>query len=198
MPRLEAELAAPSPLGEVPGLEGDLGQRLGVAIPEDGGDEAFVEGDGDADVRTVEDADGLALELGIDARILEEGQRAGLDDQVGDGDLGLPLERVEIGAEGPGAVHGDFRGDVEVRDRSLRQGHALGDDGAHGGQGLVFEFGARARRDHEGGTRGGRGSRHGGTGDRLRGGGGGGGPLDVPPDDATARARSLNEPEIHA
>src|SRR5436309_9516356 len=64
---LGAELAPARPLGEVAGFHGDLGERLDVAVAENGRDQSLVEGDRDTDVGAMEDAQVLPLELGVHA-----------------------------------------------------------------------------------------------------------------------------------
>ena len=194
---LDPELPAPRALGEVARLRGDLGERLRVAVAEHGGDEPALEGHRDTDVGAVVDADGLALERGVDGRKPTQRQRAGPDHQVGHGDLGAALEGVELRAEIPGAVHGHIRGHVEVRHRALGERQALGDGRAHRRERNVLELDCRPWRHGECGARGCRWSRgRQGRDRRGRGRGRRKHRLDVPPDDAAARARPLQEPQV--
>ena len=59
---LRAELARPRPLGEVPRLQGDLHQRLDVAVAQHRSDEAALERHREPDMRAMILANGCALE----------------------------------------------------------------------------------------------------------------------------------------
>src|SRR5215472_13815156 len=82
MPRLEIEKVAPEnswarslpsgAFGEIARFHRDQGQRLDVAITQHRRDQPFLEGDGDADVRTVEDPQLVPLKLGIHPGVLEQ------------------------------------------------------------------------------------------------------------------------------
>src|SRR5438093_904122 len=167
---LDPELAIPRALGQVAGLDGDPGEWLSVAVAQHGRDEAVLERDGDADVRPVKDADRVALQGGVHARVRHERERAGPDHQVVHGDLGLALQRVQLLAQLPPAIHRDLARDVEVGHRRLGQGHPPGDRRAHLRKRYVLELGARGgRRRRESGHP---------------------GPLDVTTADAPPRSRA--------
>ncbi len=195
-----AELARPRPLGEVPRLQGDLHQRLDVAVAQHRGDEAAVQRHREPDMRAMILANGRALEGGVDARVLEKRERAGADHEIIHGDLGIAFQRVELRAQLPGPVHADLGGDVEVRHRRLRGRHALGDGGAHGRERHVLVLGLGPRRNDEGRPRrrGGGGWRGRGRGPGHRGGSGGQRRLDIGTDDAAAGTTALQAGEIHA
>src|SRR2546427_8821234 len=97
----DAQLPHPGALDEITRLDGDLGKRLRLAVPEHGRDEPVVERDRDADVRAVPDADRLALEGGGHAGASEERPRARADDEIVHRDLRLALQRVQLLAELP-------------------------------------------------------------------------------------------------
>ena len=112
-------------------------------------DEAVVQRHRDTDVRAVEHADGLTLERGVDAGVVQQRDRARANHEVVHRDLRLALERVQLLAQAPRAVHGDLGGDVEVRHRRLAERHALGDGGAHRGERPVLELHAGVAGDVE-------------------------------------------------
>jgi hypothetical protein len=86
-------------------LHRDLHQRLDVAIPQHRRDETAVERHREPDVRAVVLANGRALKRGIHAGVLEEGERAGTDHEVVDGDLGIAFQRVQLLPQLPGSIH---------------------------------------------------------------------------------------------
>src|SRR5690606_33465414 len=124
--------------GEGADLSGDLEDALAVGVADDGRDEAVGDGDGDGDVGDLVVGDGPVDPGGVDAGDAAQGEGAGLDDEVVEGDLlALGLEggvdlRAGVG-EGPRV---EVDGEVVVGDLALGVAEATGDGLAHGADGL--------------------------------------------------------------
>src|SRR5215210_2614725 len=123
-------------LGEVLRLARDGGQALARSVPDDRGYEAGVEGDGHRHIHLLVQLDALARVEGVEVRVVPQGHRARLHDEVVDRELqALFFELlVELLAEGHRRVHLDLYGGVEVGDVLLGLRHPLTDDPLHPGR----------------------------------------------------------------
>src|SRR5215210_467560 len=123
-------------LGEVLRLARDGGQALARSVPDDRGYEAGVEGDGHRHIHLLVQLDALARVEGVEVRVVPQGHRARLHDEVVDRELqALFFELlVELLAEGHRGIHLDLYGGVEVGDVLLGLRHPLADDPLHPGR----------------------------------------------------------------
>src|SRR6202165_2207839 len=89
--------------------------QVGATRPaaEGGGDEAGVDGDGQADVDVGIPPDRAVLPRGIHARMLRQGRRDELHEKIGVGDPGTGLLPRPL-PPGDKAAHGDLADEIEV------------------------------------------------------------------------------------
>ena len=122
------QLAVARGLGEAPGVGRDGADRLDVRVEDDRDQKGALGRDGDPDVDPAVALGGPVPERAVDARVLAQGLRARLDDEVvvrGHGAVG------QLGLQARAQLHERVGGDVdldgEVGDRLPRLGHAAGD-----------------------------------------------------------------------
>src|SRR5215218_6913358 len=120
-------------LGEILGGRGDGGEGLVGRVPYDGRYEALLQGYRHRQVHLLVQLDPLRGPEGVQVRVVPEGQRAGLHDEVVDGELyPLLLELlVELLAQRYEVVHLDLGSRVVVGDLLLGLRHPLADDPTH-------------------------------------------------------------------
>jgi hypothetical protein len=169
------ELAGAGARGEVDDGALQAEDVLLVGGADDGDDEAVFESDRNADVDLVVVDDVVAVERGVEERVLAKGGDTGARDE---GEVGQreAVRRLEIGfvalAHFGNLGHVDAVHGGDVRGGALRQHHVLGDLLAHGAEGLDARLGCRGQGPGAGGRGnfGGRGRRRdfGGRGYGLR------------------------------
>ena len=141
---LASEGSAVGPLYQVAAGVAYVNQFPLLAVGDDGDDEAFVEGDGDADVHVGAADEAVVLEVGVEGGVLLDGEGAGLDNQVVEADAdALGQLPVQLAAELGGAGHVYLGGDVEVGGLPHAARRAGRDEPPHGaeGDGMLVVFG---------------------------------------------------------
>ena len=132
------ELFGAGAAGKVGDGAGEIGEAALFGFADSGHDESPLEGDGDAEIDAGVIVDGVVDERGVDDGVVAQGFDGGRSDEghVRELDAVALLEGGALAiAETRDAGHVDFVDGVDVRADALALDHALGDDGAHLGEG---------------------------------------------------------------